>query len=466
MYSRLIDSAGNHRRSPQSLWMWLTRGNYLQLSMIHIVLGLSGLLFPYVYIAWVYVLLLTFFSASIKNKHLTLPYLLMYIIPLEVFSRMVSASPFLPWEVAKYLGMLLLIVGIIINRSKSKGLVGLFILILTLPAIFMATATSEKILQTLTFNVFGLINLCLAVIYFANRTLTKDEIAGLFRFFILGSIPILTYSIFRAPTFDEIDFSLGANFELTGGFGSNQVSTILGLAGGLGIWLWLLRIPLFKNSLLNIVVPSIFLAWALLSFSRGGVVSPAIGILLVFLFVKKGNTSFSVRKINVALVSVLCVLMPLLFYFLNKVTDNLLLLRYLGETNKTFAGTQEKDFNLLTTGRWEIFLADIEVWMNNFVFGVGVGSSPQVREQMGSSNIEAHIEISRLLAEHGLFGFIISILFLVIPFYLYFSRKRAFDKAVIIFCMTMAILTSMHSAMRTFITPLFFGLAFIKISSD
>ncbi|WP_332910234.1 hypothetical protein [Algoriphagus boritolerans] len=42
-------------------------------------------------------------------------------------------------------------------------------------------------------------------------------------------LSVLVYTIIKTPDLDSVEFSLGANFATAGGFGSNQVSTILGL---------------------------------------------------------------------------------------------------------------------------------------------------------------------------------------------------------------------------------------------
>jgi hypothetical protein len=451
---------------PRSLWLWLVEGNFFKLLVLHLLLGLTALITPIPTVLWVYTLILTFFASSKEQKHKILPYLLIYLIPLEVFGRMVNASPFLPWETAKYLGLILLTYGILINRKKSNGLIGLVILFLLLPGVFIAVLKSEDLFQKISFNVLGLVNLCLAIIYFANRSLSKNDLVGIFRFLILGSFLILAYIIIQAPSFAQLEFNLGANFDLTGGFGTNQVSTILGLAAGIGIWLWLMRIQLTKLNTINLLIPGIFLTWALLSFSRGGVISPLFALLLVVLFVKRGHGIYEKRGINPAFIVGLGVLLPALFYLVNRVTDNLLLLRYLGETNSTLAGNQDKSLNLLTTGRWDIFLSDLDIWGDHFAFGVGVGESAMVRTDYGLEAVAAHVELSRLIAEHGIFGFVISLLFLFLPFYVFHTRKNSFNRALIIFCFSIAILTSMHSAMRTFVTPLFYGLAFVRLRND
>src|SRR5690606_31754763 len=99
----------------------------------------------------------------------------------------------------------------------------------------------------------------------------------------------------------------------------------------------------------------------------------------------------------------------------NRLTDNILLLRYQGETAGTLRGTREKDLSQITSGRYDIFLSDLQIWTDNFILGVGPGESPNMREGASQFKLLAHVEMSRLLSEHGLFGFIISLTLFILP---------------------------------------------------
>lgn len=453
-----------NKKKSFSLWEFIIESNFITVFIVHVLLGWIGLFTKYVYIIWFYALIISFISSSSLSKKKIIPYFLAYIIPAELFGRILWCTPFIPYEMAKYFGFLLLIYAISINNSKSRGSIGLLLLSLLLPGILLAVATSNRLWGDLAFNVLGGINLCLAVFYFSNIQFTKQEVANIFRVIIISALPILAYSIIRAPSIESYEFKLGANSALTGGFGSNQVSSILGLAFGMGIWLWLMQVKLSKKWYFNLGIPALFFGWALLSFSRGGVLTPIAGLLLIIFLVKKGENKFQVRKVRTSFLLTGFIFLPLIFYTLNEITDNQLILRYQGETAGTLKGVKEKDVGQLTSGRSEILLNDIEIWMDNFVFGVGVGQSKDLRLEYGHPNIAAHVEVSRLLSEHGLLGLIFSIIFLFKPIFVITNQKSSFSKSLVIMCFTIAILTSMHSAMRTLITPFFYGLAFIRIN--
>lgn len=447
------------------LWDSIILGNIWFWSIFHILLGLTCLITPYVLIAWFYTLLFSVFSANSKVRFNTLPFILGWLVPMELLGRMSKAYPFVPFEVGKYLGAVLLIYGIFNLKNSSRGSVGKWMLILSLPAVFLGFLYSDITYQDIVGNYLGIFNLSLAVIFFSNINLLKQELMWLFKVIFFPSLSILAYVLIRSPELDEVQFSLESNAALSGGFGANQVSTILGMAFGITLWLWIVKYDLFSVKWLNLLVPGAFLIWALLSFSRGGVIGAFLAVFAIILLIPGDRSPLSPRKINIPSILAIVLLIGGGFLYVNNLTDNFLLQRYQGETQGTLMGVKEKDFNQISTGRVDIFLNDIDMWLGNFVLGVGVGRSKWIRHEYGYPHVEAaHVEVSRLLSEHGLLGFIISILFLFTPVYIFFSVKgNHFKQAFILFCFILAISTTFHAAMRTFLSPFFYGLAFVKI---
>jgi O-antigen ligase len=68
-----------------------------------------------------------------------------------------------------------------------------------------------------------------------------------------------------------------------------------------------------------------------------------------------------------------------------------------GGIAKRFADTD-------TTGRDQLMLADLELWRANPVLGVGPGASQEVHVLHHGAALASHSELTRLLAEHGVFG--------------------------------------------------------------
>ena len=141
--------------------------------------------------------------------------------------------------------------------------------------------------------------------------------------------------------------------------------------------------------------------------------------------------------------------------YANDLTGGKLFLRYQGETEGTMLGTKDKDLTTFTTNRNLVFVEDLKLWSEYPIMGAGAGASKYLRGE--GRGIAAHIEFSRLLAEHGLPGLIIFLL-IIATGYSYFKEKDPVVKSLKITLFCLAILTTFHSATRTFITPLLISL--------
>jgi O-antigen ligase len=185
----------------------------------------------------------------------------------------------------------------------------------------------------------------------------------------------------------------------------------------------------------------------LLSFSRGGMLVPFVGIILYILIGKR-----SILKNRKAML--FGILGILLFFVVFKVTNDLtkgnLALRYQGETEGTLLGSKEKTANSVLTGRLGIFEKDIDLFCKYPFSGVGLGSSKYLRDD--DQKVAAHVEFSRLLADHGFFGIIYNILLFGMLILVYKNNKGENILFILVF---IALATTFHAAMRTFVTPLF-----------
>ncbi len=145
----------------------------------------------------------------------------------------------------------------------------------------------------------------------------------------------------------------------------------------------------------------------------------------------------------------------------NSITGGMLLLRYKGETQGTLAGSADKNLNKITTNRSDIFLEDVKLFTEYPTMGVGVGASTFLRDDY--KGYAPHVELSRLLAEHGMLGLIIFILFLIV---FILNRNAAPDhisKGILVACFLIGFLATFHSATRTYITPLLMGVSCVGI---
>lgn len=432
--------------------------------IFHILLGVVSTITPWVLILWYYFVLISSLPEAFSktNVNYALSFLLVYLVSFEVFARMVQTSPWISYEQSKYITFLLASFGIL--NGYNKGKLGFLLVILLLPGLlydFSGRVTFPYII----FDVLGPINIGLCVVFFYKQRFTTKGFISIIRLMVYPIISTLFFTFIKTPDFDSIEFELGANFETTGGFGSNQVSILFGL----GVFLMFLFIVFKWRFSNNFWVDSFFLLGfafqGLLSFSRGGVIGGILAILIVVYILKKskmsgGKVFTNIPKIGKYLVPALFILM-LSFYIVNSISGGLLMLRYSGETVGTLAGAKDKSIDTFTSSRTSIAKEDLELFMDYPLLGTGGASSRYMRvEHAGTS---PHIEFSRLLAEHGILGMIYIIVVTILTVKAYKQNRNPVIKSVLFGFSMLAIYTTFHAASRTYISPLLFGLAMIII---
>lgn len=433
--------------------------------VVHIILGILSLLSPFPIIGWFYLSLFSSLWVALRPKVPLSIYLAMisYHVSFELLSRMSGTSPYIPYELGKYLFFAFTVFGIV--KYRVSNLPGLWLILCLIPGLLI-DLSGEVNRQDIVFNFLGPLNTGLAVLLFSAAPISKTMLKRILTVSILPLISVLCHSFFKAPDLDKVEFGLGANMATSGGFGSNQVSTGLGLASFLIFIFWINRWRFSGYRWLDTLMMIIFILQGLLTFSRGGMVTGFVGIVMVIVFLKRASPeqskAFHIPRIGKYLLPAIGLMIGA-FYVVNIITNGMLFLRYQGETTGTMAGNKEKDLNTITSGRLDIFEGDMDLWLEHPVFGVGVGASKYLRDKM--HNVVAHVEFSRLLAEHGLLGLIYFCLLIYLGIRL--PRSNADPSVVAIVCAFFAVgvFTSFHAAMRTFVSPLTIGLSMIYVRS-
>ncbi len=154
----------------------------------------------------------------------------------------------------------------------------------------------------------------------------------------------------------------------------------------------------------------------------------------------------------------------IIFRVANNLTDGNLLLRYSGETQGTMLGSKEKTADVLVSGRLSILEEDFLLWLAHPLTGVGAASSRFLRDR--TQFALPHIELSRLLAEHGLFGLLFFIVLLTVFRKAYKGLSNNANKGIFVSLVAVALLTTFHAAMRTYLSPILFILATLWICPD
>lgn len=439
----------------KSLFFWL---------IFHLALGFVSTLTPWVLIVWFYLVLLTTGQNLFRRTGGTfvpLLFLVAYSTSFELLARMSGTSPFVPYELGKYLLFVLLVFGIL--KGYRKGYIGWLMFALLLPGALFDLA-GETTFKNLVFNLVGPINVALAVVFFTRQEIGKDTFIDIIRLMFYPLVSVLGFVILRTPDLEAVEFTLGANFETSGGFGTNQVSTALGLGAFITFLFWRKKWALTGYRWLDLVLLLLFIFRGLVTFSRGGMIGGALGIIILILLDRGDPVAETVFRPVRTVLTVIPILLVIAFTFIyaDRLTGGLLVQRYKGETSGTLAGRKEKTLNVMTSNRLQIFIDDMTLWKEHPIFGVGVGASRSLRDD--SKGFLSHVEISRLLSEHGILGLIYTIILFFIGVRV-FRRSRNINFGVILLAIfIIALFTTFHAAMRTYVSPLLFGLSLLSVN--
>ena len=442
-------------------------------TMIHILIGLGCFFYPNLLIVWFYIFIFSSLNKMISiflfnnSTNYLFPFIF-YISSFEVLGRMMRSSPYIPWELSKYLFISASILLIATDKIKIKMNLGFFLFLLLIPSMIVKESNLVN-LSHITSYLYGPISMVLLVIVLSDYKIKKLLFDGILRLIWLTSIVMLVYVFIKTPNYSELTFSLSADFETTGGFGSNQVSTILGIGMFLSFYAWMNKLFFSGYHKLDGVFIGLFAYQGFLTFSRGGMIVSIIAILFYYIFFRTSisNTEIKfIRSLNPFYYFLIALtILIAAFGIIQIISSGNIALRYLGETEGTLSGDKIKTINTVTTGRFNIFLADLNLWYEHFIFGVGAGGSKFLRGN-NLSGIAPHIEVSRILAEHGLFGLIFIVLLIVLGRKIYKFNSGDVNRAILLSLFFIGIASTMHSSLRTFVTPLLISLSTVSILKD
>ena len=431
--------------------------NKFNWSLFHILLGIVSTVTPLVIIVWFFLILVTSLPKGLKglakNQISYFLFLFAYLISFEMLTRMADTSPYLPYEIGKYFLLFFSVIGLLIVGVKSS--LGLLLAAIIAPSVFYDF--SGSVVNTDIINYFlGPLGIGLGLAFTHKTRISEVNFDNILRLVWLTSLSALFFALIKTPDFDNIEFTLSAQSQTTGGQSSNQVSTILGLGFFLSVYAIRGRLHFSGYYYLDILFGVMFFFQTLLSFSRGGLVVAIIG---VFIYLYPEIKRVRAKVVFFSLVTIIGI--SLIFVVANNLSKGLLLQRYLGETEGTIGGYKEKDFDVFTSGRATIFSEDIALWNQFPILGVGCGASRYMRSS--GDNVAPHMEFSRLLAESGILGLLYFLLLLRYLFNILKRNKYSPRKQILFAICAIAILSSFHSAMRTYITPLFIILSSLII---
>lgn len=429
---------------------------YLYLLALHAFLGFVLFLFPFFSKVYGIAILVfgIYFIIQSKNKQNEALLMAAYAVSAEIMLRMTGGT--FVNEYGKYLVMLFLFLGMLFSGFSRNALVYWLFLFFLVPSVVLSTVTLDittDVKKAIVFNISGPVCLGISAIYCYKRVLTFQRLLGVVTAFSLPLLCLVTYLYFYTPNIQDVVTGTQSNFETSGGFGPNQVSTILGL----GIFIFFVQLMLnSSNGILQIINGGLVLFFAyrgLITFSRGGIYT-GVAMILLLLAILYFQANFQTKP-KIAGIIVLSFLATLAVWSYSSIkTNGLLDKRY---ANQDAAGREKKS---QLSGREILIESELKMFYENPILGVGVGKNKELRKSQTGIDLATHNEITRMLAEHGTLGIVGLLILVITPLYLFLvDRQNILALSFFVFWL----LTINHAAMRLSAPAFIYALSLLKV---
>jgi O-antigen ligase len=440
------------------------KSTYFILIIIHILIGIAGNYAPGIP-GYFYLAVTVFFIYDIikhRDGGARAGFYALYIIGFEIVYRISEAN--IAWEAGKYFSIGVLLVGLIINQKRNLPWIFLFLLFLLIPALFLTSNPNPEIVrQMIMFNILGPISLVLSGMYFYKRKVIGDVYLNGLRLAFLPAFALVVVISLKSGLGGIQFSSLESNPAAAGGFGANQVSTVIG---------WFLLLLVLHRIIGKRITPFAWLDWGmvaillirgLVTLSRGGMMGFTIAFFAAFIVLWVKQRSFRVRTremIPYAMLGLFFVIGTI--WYTNKITNNYLLYRYMGVSNSELRTGIPSDNASYLTGRGEIMKGDIAAFKQFPLFGVGYGMAAKWHALYFGHAAAAHTEYARLLSENGVLGLVFMLIaFVWLPVSFFFKMPYPLSRAFFIAFLLLSILTMFHAATRLALPGVLYGFSFM-----
>ena len=420
--------------------------------MLHVPLAMAMELSPAISTVHGIIALLFGLRAALLGRVSHVMYSVAYIAAAEVLWRMSRA--YLLWEYSKYAIVAIIFVAIIVEWSRReeprrlRSSWPLLLLVTLVPASVMAVLYygPAEARDPLSFNLSSYMALIALALYLWDRPVNRDTSMRIFLSILAPTVGVTFLAIYYTITdLDSLVFVGAANWVTSGNYGPNQVSNMMGLGALIGSMLFIM-IPRAWGARAFILITTLFmLAQGVLTFSRGGIYS---FVLAAAVFGLHLTTTPRARRRFLALAALFAVVLFAFVYpFLDQFTG--------GSLSDRFS-------SLDSTGRLEVATADLQVFMDNPVLGVGIGRSLEYHATINGIPLAAHTEYTRLLAEHGLFGILAMMILVWMLAKRYVANRPGLGRGMTAAFGVWSMSIMAHSAMRLAVVPLMIALALVS----
>lgn len=430
--------------------------SYNLLLLIHVIIAIIIFVAPLLSRIYALAIIIVgfFIVYRSKNKNNEVILISAYLVGVEVFLRMTGGN--FNNEFVKTSVIFFMLLGMVYSNFSTNAFIYWFFLILLIPGILITSTVINydvDIKKSLVFNLSGPVCLAISSIYMFKRRILFSDLQNIV---VAMGLPIVSTTIYLFlfnPSVRDVVTGTQSNFETSGGFGPNQVSTALGL----GMFVFFTQLILFSKSKKAILINGVLLIFityrGVVTFSRGGIITAVMMIicLLSLLYVfsnAKGKSKF-------VWVFILTGLMGLGVWTYSSVqTNGLIEKRY---ANQDAAGRVKKD---RLGGREGIMDEEFKIFLENPILGIGAGMGKQIRKETFGEEAASHNEVTRMLSEHGLFGIFGLLILFITPFVVYINNKQhLYFLSFFVFWM----LTINHAAMRTAAPAFVYALSLLLV---
>lgn len=429
---------------------------YINLILIHIGIAFAIFYIPLLskFFALLLAILGTYYIIKNNNSNNEVLYVSAYLVGIEVFLRMTGGN--LNNEYIKTLVSLFMLLGFVLSGFSKNSIVYWFYFLFLIPGLLITMGSQEidlEIRKAITFNISGPVCLGLSAIYCYQRAITYKQLQNIIVLLGLPVIAILVYLLLYHPSVKDVVTGTQSNFATSGGFGPNQVATVLGL----GMFVFFCQMVFLSQSkrmfLLNAFLFVVCSYRAIVTFSRGGVIT-AFGMIVLVLIITYLFSNNS-GKSKVRWIVILSGIMIVSIWTYSAIqTSGLINKRY---ANQDAAGREKSD---RLGGREAVMGTELALFQENPILGIGIGMGKSYREHIIGKEVASHNEITRLLAEHGLFGIFILLILLLTPFVLFLMNyQNIYFFSFYVFWL----LTINHAAMRIAAPAFVYALTLLKV---
>lgn len=439
--------------------MQLSEKKYLFLVVLHLIIG--ALLYNNGYTPKIYGYSIIFggifYIINSKNRNHEVLYAIAYMVGSEIVLRMTDGNPV--YEFSKFGVMIFVLVGIYFSGVSKNAIPYWIFILLLIPSVIttsMELNYAISLRKEISFNVSGPVCLGICSIYTYHRRISIEQLNNILLCIGLPILSCIVYLILFTPNIRDVITGTDSNGLTSGGFGPNQVSTILGL----GMFIFVSRLMLLSPTkylfLLNLFITLVITYRGFITFSRGGMIT---GFVMIFalIFVSFFFASKNQKLRMLIMVSLIFAAFFVAWSYSSEQTNGMINKRY---ANQDAAG-REKEDNL--SGRGELAADEFETFLKYPILGIGVGRNMEQRYQRTGELVVSHNEITRMIAEHGSLGILGLIILFMTPLILYLDNKYN----IYLLCfLVFWLLTINHAAMRLAAPAFMYSLSLLKVVPD